>query len=254
MTLGLYAAWNIAREGSLEITVNGSTLYMTTGHFAHVDASGIGVAAFPDALAALLLTTGAGWTVSFDLTTSFYTIARGGTPFTLAYSGNPASERMFELLGGMPADVAVTSRTSTRVPRRAIRPAMQCVSNWSGISTGDASERRVSDSGASYAVGPSTVPSKMMFEFTQEPKAAIMANDSNPSGYESWESFWRHAGRYQEPIVMTWEHFLVNPIWPVFTLAKPDFSERTHSLMQSDWDALWRIRIEAENVRMVGIP
>lgn len=254
MTLGLYAAWNIAREGSLEITVDGVTVSIATGRVAHVEMSGEGVVNFAFVLTSALLGVSSGWVVSFDLATSLYTITRGGTPFTLAYSGNPASERMFEILGGMAAGVAVTSRVSARVPRRAIRPAMQCVSNWSGISAGDASERRVSDSGASYAVGPSTAPSKMMFEFTQEPKAAIMASDSNPSGYESWESFWLHAGRYQERIVMTWEHFLTNPLWPVFTLAKPDFSERTHSLMQSDWDALWRIRIEAENVRMVAIP
>ena len=252
MTLGLYSAWNIVREGSLEITVNGVVLSMTTGRVAHVGMSLAGVAGFGQSLASLLLTTGVGWTVAFSLATSKYTIARGGTPFTIAHSGSAASNRMFFVLGALPAGAGVTTLTSQFVPDYAMRPAMQCVSNWTGLASGDATERRESDSGGSYAVGPSIVPVSTQWEHTQEPKNAINDDDSGTRG--TWQRWWTHAGRYQEPCVMTWAHFLASEqYWPVFTLAKPDFSERTHSLMQADWDALWRIRIEAKHVRMMTV-
>lgn len=255
MTLGLYSVWSVDRDGSLEITVNGTTLFITTGRFSHIDISGAEptVGDFTQALGAALATIGAGFTVSFDVATSHYVIARGGTPFTIAYSGNPASTRMFYILGGIAADTAA-SFTSLFIPRYAIRPALQCVSNWTGLVTGDDSERRESDSGASYAVGATTKPRRTQWEHTHEPKSAILTEEQGGIVW-AWEDVWRHAGTYQEPLVMTYEHFTaMGGSWPVFTLIKPDFSMSTHSLMQPDWDGIWRIRIEAGNVRFVGIP
>ncbi len=255
MTLALYSAWSIERDGSLEITVNGSTVYVSTGRLAHVEMAANGVAEFATQLAATLAGVGFGFTVTFDTATSLYTIARGGSSFTIAYSGNPASERMFSILGGIPAGTAA-SFTSAFVPAYAIRPVMQCVSNWTGLVEPDTSERREADSGESYAVGSTTKPLLSGWDFTNEPKAAVMSHDIGAIAgrWWTWQDLWTHAGRYQEPIAMTWPHFTSSPSWVAFRLVRPDFGSTTHSLMQADWDALWRIRIEASDVRFIGVP
>lgn len=255
MTLALYPAWNVARDGGLEITVNGSTVYVNTGHFAHVEIAVHSVTDFATQLTAVLAGVGFGFVVTFDTATSLYTIDRGGASFTIAYSGNDASNRMFYILGGIAAGTA-TSFTSALIPDYAIRPEMQCVSNWTGFVEPDTSERREADSGESYAVGATTKPLLTAWDFTNEPKGAIMAYDLASISGRRWtyQYLWSHAGRYQEPIAMTWPHFTAAPSWIAFRLVRPDFGSTTHSLMQPDWDALWRIRIEASDVRFIGVP
>jgi len=257
MTLALYPAWSVDRDGSLEITVDGSTISFGSGHFAHVEMSVHSVTDFATELAASLAALGVGYTVTFSTTTSLYTIARGGASLTIAYSGNPASTRMFNVLGGIAAGTA-TSFVSAFVPAYAIRPAMQVVSNWTGFVEPDTSERREADSGESYAVGATTKPLLSGWDFTNEPKGAVMSYDIGAivGRWWTWQDLWAHAGRYQEPIAMTWAPFVTSGSgsWIAFRLVRPDFGSTTHSLMQADWDALWRIRIEASDVRFIGVP
>jgi hypothetical protein len=257
MTLALYPAWSVERDGSLEITINGSTVYVNAGHFAHVSMGVHSVADFATQLTATLASVGAGFVATFDTATSLYTIDRGGSSFTIAYSGNPASERMFNVLGGVPAGTA-TSFVGAFVPVYAIRPAMQVVSNWTGFVEPDTSERREVDSGESYAVGATTKPLLSGWDFTNEPKGAVMSYDIGAIAgrWWTWQDLWAHAGRYQEPIAITWPHFVASGggSWIAFRLVRPDFGSTTHSLMQADWDALWRIRIEASDVRFIGAP
>lgn len=257
MTLALYPAWTVARDGDLEITVDASVISFGAGHFAHVEIAVHSVTDFATELAASLAALGAGYTVTFSTATSLYTIARGGTPVTIAYSGNAASVRMFYVLGGIAAGTA-TSFTSAFVPAYAIRPAMQCVSNWTGFVEPDSSERREADSGESYAVGSTTKPLLGSWDFTNEPKGSVMSYDqgSIAGAWWTWQDLWSHAGRYQEPIAITWPPFAATTggSWVAFRLVRPDFGSTTHTLMQPDWDALWRIKIEASDVRFIGVP
>lgn len=249
MTIDYYATWRQDRLGTASLIIGGTTVSISTGWLSHgVDAtlSGEAITSFQDALANAIATAGVtGVSVGFSLSTLRYTIT--STPArTLDFAGaGTAGALMAQLLGFANSTFgSATSFVGTVRPYYVIRTQLPTRVDPSGIYEVETTARRVSDTGYGYAVSPTTVQRAMSLEHHFEPIAAVFSDRASASAPWTWQHFFEHCGRYQEPILSYGQPYVAAEDSTLWQLITPNFTRDVRERQVRGLDAYWRVKLQ----------
>lgn len=246
------SSFRIERIGTLTITWSGTDVSVTSGHYCHVTLASYAstCTAFAAALQAALVTAGfASATVSYSTTTHAYTLSNGGGSFAIAFTAGSAGTRMARVLG-FTTGATATSHTSTVRPYYVIVPQHDGRSRYPGLRDEERTVRRRSDAGLGLAIGPSTSVVTAQWEHWFETLASTFEYAASSSAPWTWEHFWRHAGRWQEYVLIGMPSGDTEPrgVWQLTT---PDFAQSTHERQFADGNFAWKIRFSGTRLASV---
>lgn len=250
MTIDYYATWRQDRLGTASLILGGTTVSISTGwlsHLADTTLNGESITTLHDTLTAAITAAGVtGVTVAFDYASALrYTIT--STPArTLSFAGaGAAGALMAQLLGFTNSTFgSATSFVGTVRPYYVIRTQLPTRVDPSGIYEVETTARRVSDTGYGYAVSPTTVQRAMSLEHHFEPIAAVFTDRATASAPWTWQHFFEHCGRYQEPILTYGWPYVGPEDSALWQLATPNFTRDVRERQVRGLDAYWKVKLQ----------
>jgi hypothetical protein len=114
-------------------------------------------------------------------------------------------------------------------------------SRSSGLRHEERTVRRQSDAGLGFALGPSEPVVSSQWEHWFETLAATFEYAASSSAPWTWQHFWKHAGPWQEYVVIGMPSGDTEPVG-IWQLTTPDFAQSTHERQFADGNFAWKIR------------
>lgn len=198
-----------------------------------------GYTPFADAVATALQTVNVAFTCSWSDATLAYTIACGGTSFTLTFSGNAGLNLSRAL--GMAVSISSTTTTSSTVrPYYVIQSEIDARSLVSDVyEAEDNVEEAVTDGGSAYGVDRDTEELRSDWVQAMEPIEAVMTRRLAAAVPWTWQDFFAHL-RMSKPFVVN-----DNGSKTAHQLRAEgaSFSLAVRERVVQEWDGIWNIRI-----------
>jgi len=207
MTHRIESGWNVAKLGTLTLSVTGNvgtqSVSITTGTYCHTDLTSVlGASSYDDfagALKSALDASGAasgGFGVSWNPGGSLGYEITNAANFTLTFPNTAAGNRMADALGFArnTTTSSGTSTVSTRRPYYVIDGAMGGRSGWTRVYEGDdiVSQAEAED-GSTYAVARSTAPLYDDWTVPFETLEATFESEATTAVPWTWEAFFAHS-------------------------------------------------------------